>query len=427
MTRDYRQIQIWEDVPLKEWNDWHWQLQNRIADVDGLKKVINLEEGEIKGIKNSLGTLRMSITPYYSTLMDPKNPNCPIRKQAVPISMELHQCHHDMEDPLNEDVDSPVPGLTHRYPDRVLLLVTDQCSMYCRHCTRRRFAGAQDKARTRKEIDQSLDYIKRTPQVRDVILSGGDSLLISNGKIEYVLWRLKKIPHVEIVRIGTRTPVVMPMRITEELCKLIKKYHPVYLNTHFNHPMEITEEAVQACERLANAGVPVGNQTVLLRGVNDCPYTMKELMHKLLKIRVKPYYIYQCDLSAGIEHFRTTIDKGIEIIEILRGHTSGLAVPTYVVDAPGGGGKIPINPQYLISRGDGKAILRNYEGVICAYPEPIYEPFDCKSDYKPKLGQKKAVGLEKLITGLQVSITPQNNVREERRKKFGHVKQKELK
>lgn len=418
MQRDYREVPIWKNVSLEEWNNWHWQVQNRIATVEDLHKIINLGKEEIHGIKKSLGTLRMAITPYYATLMDPDDPNCPIRKQAVPISMELEECRHDMDDPLHEDVDSPVPGLTHRYPDRVLLLVTDQCSMYCRHCTRRRFAGTNDRVRSRKEIDQAIEYIKRTPQVRDVILSGGDSLLITNGNLEYILWRLRRIKHVEIIRIGTRTPVVMPMRITGELCKLIKKYHPVFLNTHFNHPMEITKEAKAACARLADAGIPLGNQTVLLKGVNDCPYTIKKLMQMLLMMRVRPYYIYQCDLSPGIEHFRTSIARGIEIMELLRGHTSGLAVPTYVVDAPGGGGKIPIGPQYLISQADDKVILRNYEGVVCSYPLPPQGASSCGNSNPIELGQRDAIGLEKLIREQDISLVPKGNIREKRRRRF---------
>ncbi|WP_031515816.1 lysine 2,3-aminomutase [Desulfofalx alkaliphila] len=419
MPRDYRKISLWKNVSKSDWNNWQWQMQNRITAIEDLQKVINLENHEKIAIKQTLGRLRMAITPYYASLMDANDPQCPIRKQAVPVSMELQQSCYDMEDPLSEDLDSPVPGLTHRYPDRVLLLVTDQCSMYCRHCTRRRFAGVTDRARSRKDIDLAIDYIKGTPQIRDVILSGGDSLLISNERLEYILWRLRRIKHLEIIRIGTRTPVVMPMRITEDLCRLIKKYHPIYVNTHFNHPKEITAEAREACERLADSGIPLGNQTVLLRGVNDCPYTIKKLMHLLLMIRVRPYYIYQCDLSPGIEQFRTSIYRGIEIIEMLRGHTSGLAVPTYVVDAPGGGGKIPLGPQYMISQADDKVILRNYEGVVCSYPLPPHEGTRCYSDKQMRLKKGETVGIERLITEQATSLTPQGNLRIKRRKRFG--------
>ena len=265
-----------------------------------------------------------------------------------------------MLDPLHEDEDSPAPGLTHRYPDRVLFLITDMCSMYCRHCTRRRVAGENDRARSREDIDACIEYIRKTPQVRDVVLSGGDALCVSDKMLEYIISELRKIEHVEIIRIGSRTPVVMPMRITDELCSMLKKYHPIWLNTHFNHPKEVTPEAIEACRKLADAGIPLGNQTVLLRGVNDDVHVMRNLVHKLVKSRVRPYYIYQCDLSLGIGHFRTPVAKGIELIESLRGHTSGYAVPTFVVDAPGGGGKTPVMPQYVISQTPNKVILRNY-------------------------------------------------------------------
>lgn len=370
--QNYKDIPLWSAVTEEEWNDWKWQLKNRITNLETLKQVIHLTPEEDKGIQSCLENLRMTVTPYYAMMIDPNNPECPIRKQAIPTSSELQHGKYDMADPLHEDKDSPVPGLTHRYPDRVLFLLTDQCSMYCRHCTRRRLAGACDQARTREQIDACIEYIRQTPVFRDIVLSGGDSFLISDELIEYVLQQLRSIPHVEIIRFGTRTPVVLPQRITPELCKILKKYHPVYVNTHFNHPDEITPEAIAACTRLADAGVPLGNQSVLLRGINDCPQLMKKLMQKLLTIRVKPYYIYQCDMSQGIEHFRTPISSGIEIIEYLRGHTSGLAVPTFVVDAPGGGGKIPVMPQYLVSQNAGKVVLRNYEGVFTTYTEPRY-------------------------------------------------------
>ena len=368
--RNYRDISLWNNVSEEEWNDWHWQVRNRITNEEQLKQVIELSSEEEKGIRQCLTMLRMAITPYYATLMDPVDQNCPIRRQAVPTIRELHNGKSDMADPLHEDIDSPVPGLTHRYPDRVLLLLTDQCSMYCRFCTRRRLAGATDQSRTIERIDDCIDYIRRTPVVRDVILSGGDALLVSDKLLEYTLQKLRSIPHVEIIRIGTRAPVVLPQRITPELCNMMKKYNPVFINVHFNHPLEITKEAAAACAMLADAGFPLGNQSVLLAGVNDCPNILKKLSHELLKIRVRPYYLYQCDLSQGIEHFRTSVATGIDIIESLRGHTSGLAVPTYVVDAPGGGGKIPVMPQYLISQSDGQVILRNYQGNIFGYAQP---------------------------------------------------------
>lgn len=368
--RNYRDIPLWAHVKEEDWQDWRWQVANRITSPEQLKQVIPLTAEEEEGIKNCLQSLRMAITPYYATLIDPENVCCPVRKQAVPTAAELDYSHFDMADPLHEDQDSPVFGLTHRYPDRVLLLVTDQCSMYCRHCTRRRIAGACDQARTKQQIDACIRYIRDTPVVRDVVLSGGDAFLLSDDLIEYILKELRKIEHVEIIRFGTRTPVVLPQRVTKELCDMLKRYHPIYVNVHFNHPKEITPASREACARLADAGIPLGNQAVLLKGVNDCPELIKKLMQELLAIRVRPYYIYQCDMSKGIQHFRTPISSGIQAIEYMRGHTSGLAVPTYVVDAPGGGGKIPVMPQYLVSQNSGKYILRNYEGVFTTYTEP---------------------------------------------------------
>lgn len=415
--KQYQQNELWKNVKSEEWEDWKWQVANRITTLEDLRKIIKLTPDEEEGIKNCLKSLRIAITPYYASLMDQNDPDCPIRKQAVPVIWELETTDCDLPDPLAEDSDSPTPGLTHRYPDRVLFLVTDQCSMYCRHCTRRRIAGSTDKAMPDENIEKSLEYIRKTPAIRDVILSGGDSLLISEDKLEYIFHMLRKIPHVEIIRIGTRTPVVLPQRITEELCGLIKKYHPVFLNTHFNHPKEVTPEAINACTKLADAGVPLGNQTVLLKGVNDCPHIIKKLNHLLLKMRVRPYYLYQCDLSEGLEHFRTTVSAGIEIVERLRGHTSGLAVPTYVIDAPGGGGKIPVFPQYLVSQSREKVILRNYEGVIASYTEPKSTDTECHNcDYCE--GAKPYVGLEKLFADRKLSLIPKGNLRLKRRENF---------
>ncbi len=405
--RDYREIPLWKDVSKEQWDDWHWQVAHRITSLDDLKQVVELSESEEEGIRQCLQTLRMAITPYYASLIDPKDRDCPVRKQAVPTSLELHRAKSDMEDPLHEDIDSPVPGLTHRYPDRVLLLLTDQCSMYCRHCTRRRVAGVTDTARTKEQISGAIDYIRKTPVVRDVVLSGGDGLLLSDAMLEFVLKELRAIPHVEIIRFGTRTPVVMPQRITPELCKMIAKYHPVYVNVHFNHSKEITEVSAAACARLADHGIPLGNQAVLLAGVNDCPLVIKKLMQDLLKIRVRPYYIYQCDLSQGIEHFRTPVSAGIEAMEYLRGHTSGLAVPTFMIDSPGGGGKIPVMPQYLITESPGKVVLRNFEGGIYTYTQPartIDPDKACQlcgnkhSDYN--------VGVTQLLNGSAVAMEP---------------------
>ncbi|MBN2876401.1 MAG: lysine 2,3-aminomutase [Bacilli bacterium] len=405
-----RKAKYFPDVTDDEWNDWHWQVRNRIRFAEDLRKYLPLSDEEAAQIKELLFKFRMSITPYYLCLIDPDNPECPIRKQAVPSANEMHISKDDMEDPLAEDTDSPVPGLTHRYPDRVLFLITDMCSMYCRHCTRRRFAGHHDKAMPKSRIDLAIEYIADHPEVRDVLLSGGDALLVGDEILEDIIKRLREIDHVEIIRIGTRTPVVMPQRITNELVNMLKKYHPIWLNTHFNHYDEITTESKAAIDRLANAGIPLGNQSVLLKGINDSVAIMKRLVQCLAYIRVRPYYIYQCDLSLGIEHFRTPVSKGIEIIEGLRGHTSGYCVPTYVIDAPGGGGKIPVMPNYVISQAPGKVILRNYEGVISTYTEP--------GDYEiSKEDVKIAEGVSSLLAGKKVSLEPKNLERRNRKSK----------
>lgn len=354
----------------EQWNDWRWQISHRITTVEGLSHFIDLNEGEQDDIQLCLKKFRMAITPYYASLMHPTERSCPIRLQAVPRREELIGARGDMRDPLHEDVDSPVPGLTHRYPDRVLLLVTDCCSMYCRHCTRRRIAGNNDRSMPKAQLERAFSYIKNNPMIRDVLISGGDPFTLADEQLEYIFQKLRSIRHVEIIRIGTRTPVVLPQRITPELCAILEKYHPVWINTHFNHPGELTREAINACARLAGAGVPLGNQSVLLKGINDNPDIMKRLVQQLLKSRVRPYYLYQCDLSEGIGHFRTPVSAGIELIENLRGHTSGLAIPTFVIDAPGGGGKIPLGPNYVLSQGRGKTVLRNFEGNIYLYTEP---------------------------------------------------------
>ena len=406
---------MFSSVSDEQWNDWKWQVKNRIETLDDLKKCMNLTKEEEEGIGQSLKTMRMAITPYYFSLIDVNNPQCPIRKQAIPTAAELHYAQADLEDPLHEDEDAPVPGLTHRYPDRVLFLITDQCSMYCRHCTRRRFAGQTDCESPTERINKGIEYIAKTPAVRDVVLSGGDALLVSDKMLESIIERLRKIPHVEVIRIGTRTPVVCPQRITDDLVNMLKKYHPIWVNTHFNHPHEITAEAVESCAKLADAGIPLGNQSVLLRGVNDCTKIMKKLVCDLVKIRVRPYYIYQCDLSLGLEHFRTPVSKGIEIIENLRGHVSGYAVPTFVVDAPGGGGKIPVMPQYLISQSPEKVVLRNFEGVITTYTQPI----DYKEDYACDRCKKVPLsgGVASLLHGDVLALEPENLERKKRGKK----------
>lgn len=415
MARNWKEIEAYKDVTEEQWYDWKWQVANRITTVEQLKKIINLTEQEEKDINAVVKNFRLGITPYYASLMDPDDPRCPVRMQAVPVLAETHRSEADMLDPLHEDEDSPAPGLTHRYPDRVLFLITDQCSMYCRHCTRRRLAGETDAQRSMDDINACLDYIRKSPEVRDVLLSGGDCLLVDDDVLEYIIKELRAIPHVEIVRLGSRTPVVMPMRITDNLVNMLKKYHPIWLNTHFNHSKEMTLDAMEACRKLADAGIPLGNQSVLLRGVNDCPHIMRDLVHNLVKNRVRPYYIYQCDLSLGIEHFRTPVAKGIEIIEGLRGHTSGYAVPTFVVDAPGGGGKIPVMPQYLISQSPDKVILRNYEGVITTYTEPKdLPPLECTCDYCTGKKKYHYEGVAGLMQGERLALEPQNLLRHER-------------
>ena len=345
-------------------------MRHRIQSVEGLSRCLDFTADEKQSMQRASDVFPMAITPYYASLINKDDPDCPIRMQCTPDYRELIEGRGDMDDPLHEDSDSPVPGLTHRYPDRVLLLVTNECSMYCRHCTRKRKVGDNNTCVNDRDIGRGLDYIKKHPEIRDVLLSGGDPLILSSARLERIIRKVREIPHVQVIRIGTRTPVVLPQRITDELVKMLKKYHPVWINTHFNHPREFTPDSTRALARLADAGIPLGNQTVLLRGVNDCPAIMKKLVHLLVKNRVRPYYLYQCDLSRGIEHFRTPVAKGIEIMESLIGHTSGFAIPRYVVDAPGGGGKIPVLPNYQLSITNTKTVLRNYEGVICVYEEP---------------------------------------------------------
>ena len=411
-----RRKELFPNVTDEQWNDWKWQVKNRIETYEELSKYFTFAPEEAEGIKKALAKFRMAIIPYYLSLIDPNDPYDPIRRQAIPAGEECNIAPADLNDPLHEDEDSPAPGLTHRYPDRVLFLITDMCSMYCRHCTRRRFAGQKDDESPSERIEKCLAYIEKTPQVRDVLLSGGDCLMVSDQKLEYIIGRLRKIPHVEIVRLGSRTPVVCPQRITPELCEMLKKYHPIWLNTHFNHPNEFTPEAEQALARLANAGIPLGNQTVLLRGVNDCVHVMKKLMHELVRNRVRPYYIYQCDLSMGLEHFRTPVSKGIEIIENLRGHTSGYAVPTFVVDAPGGGGKTPVMPQYVISQSPDKVILRNFEGVITTYTEPreYHEECHCEACQAKRRVDE---GVASLLETDRMALEPSHLMRHERNKK----------
>jgi lysine 2,3-aminomutase len=399
---------VYNDVPDEKWNDWRWQLSHRLNSAEEIEKVVPLNESEHRAL-NTSGLFRVDITPYFISLIDPDDPEDPVRKQIIPTDAEIAPFTGMMEDSLAEDRHSPVPGLVHRYPDRVLMLVTTQCASYCRYCTRSRIVGDPGQTFSRHEFELQLDYLKRTPQVRDVLLSGGDPLVLAPKILEEILTRLREIPHIEIVRIGSRVPVFMPMRITQELCDMLGKYHPLWLNIHVNHPNEISKELAEACDRMARAGIPLGNQSVLLAGINDCVHIQRELVQKLTRIRVRPYYLYQCDLVEGAGHFRTPVSKGIEIIEGLRGHTSGYAVPQFIVDAPGGGGKIPVMPNYLLSMSDHKVIVRNYEGYVSSYEEPTdykaHDPKTCKycQNKRPEPGQ---AGLTGLLDGEEMFIKP---------------------
>jgi len=399
----------WQDVPDEQWMDWRWQMANRLNSVAELEKVINLTDSERKALGQQ-GLFRVDITPYFASLIDPDDPHCPVRKQVIPTAREMVPFQSMMEDSLAEDKHSPVPGLVHRYPDRVLMLVTTQCASYCRYCTRSRIVGDPTQTFSRKEFDAQIDYIERTPQIRDVLLSGGDPMVLAPKLLDMILGRLRAIPHVEIIRIGSRVPVFLPMRVTPEFCEMISKYHPMWLNIHVNHPKEITPELAAATDRLTRAGVPLGNQSVLLAGVNDSVHIQRRLVHELVKIRVRPYYLYQCDLVAGSGHFRTSVSRGIEIMEGLRGHTSGYAVPTYVVDAPGGGGKIPVAPNYVMAQSPGKVVLRNFEGFITTYTEPDdYDPHEIEHleeqvERRLEPGQEGILGL---LQGERMFIEPE--------------------
>jgi lysine 2,3-aminomutase len=369
--RDYQQIGLYKDVNPLDWEDWHWQIKHRVCSKEILSQIIKLTPEEEKGIDKAKGRLSMAITPYWATLIDPEDPECPIRRQAVPVAAESAVSPHEMTDPCAEDRDSPAPHLVHRYPDRVLLLATEHCAMYCRHCTRRRLVGdhEQPNSNSSSRFDAAIEYIKANRKIRDVLISGGDPLILEDEEIESLLSKIRSISHVEFLRIGTRIPVTLPQRITENLVNILKKYSPIWMSIHFNHPKEITKRCKIACDMLAEAGIPLGSQSVLLKGVNDRPYIMRKLVHELLQIRVRPYYIYQCDPVRGTQHFRTPVAVGINIMEKLRGHTSGYAVPTYVIDGPGGGGKIPVGPNYILSQAKGKYVLRNYKGKIYTYLE----------------------------------------------------------
>ena len=400
---------LWKDVPAEEWSNWRWQLAHRLNSLEELGQLIRLTPEEIDGLTAD-GVFRVDVTPYFASLIDPDDPLCPIRRQVIPLGRELQAFDGMMEDSLAEDQHSPVPGLVHRYPDRALMMLTTQCASYCRYCTRSRIVGNPAANFSKVEFDRQIEYLRATPQVRDVLLSGGDPLTIAPRMLDYVLASLRAIEHIEIIRIGSRVPIFLPQRITDEFCAMIKKYHPLWINIHTNHPKEITPEVSAALEMLAYAGVPLGNQSVLLAGINDSVNIQRELVHKLVRNRVRPYYLYQCDLVEGAGHFRTTVSKGIEIIEGLRGHTSGYAVPTYVVDAPGGGGKVPVQPQYVISQAPGKVVLRNYEGFISTYVEPEnYDPhlIDHLDRQAPRQDEPGQGGVSSLLEGEHLTITPE--------------------
>jgi len=364
---------LWADVEPDKWDDWVWQLQNRLRSAEDIEKYIDLSPEEREGCLLADSKLSLAITPHFFNLIDRDNPNDPVRRQVIPRIEEMHMSPDEMADPLGEDHDMAVPGLVHRYPDRVLFLVTDRCASYCRYCTRSRLVSNARGYDFHAQFAQGLEYIREHEEVRDVLLSGGDPLLLSDRKLDYLLGELRKIPHVEFIRIGSRIPVFLPQRVTPALCDILRKHGPIFMSIHVNHPNECTHELRAACERLSFAGVPLGNQSVLLRDVNDDPDTMKSLVHRLLMMRVRPYYIYQGDLVAGSAHLRADVAKGIEIIRSLRGHTSGYAVPQYVIDAPGGGGKIPVNPEYVVKITDDEVLLRNYEGKLFSYPRPSVE------------------------------------------------------
>jgi len=411
-----------------QWKDWKWHIRHSIRTIEEVERLLGVSfpDKERRALEQTMEKFPMAITPYYLSLVDAADlRNDPVFMQAFPSAHELRIESHDMNDPLHEDEDSPVPGLTHRYPDRVLLHVSNTCAMYCRHCTRKRKVGDRDSIPGREDLRLGIEYIRSNPRVRDVLLSGGDPLLLPDSMLDWLLTEITAIEHVEVVRIGTRTPVVLPYRITDSLVAMLKKHHPLWINTHFNHPAEVTASSRQALARLADAGIPLGNQSVLLAGVNDCPRLIKVLNHKLVRNRVRPYYLYQCDLSEGLTHFRTPVGKGIEIMESLRGHTSGFSIPTYVVDAPGGGGKIPLMPNYILSWTSNKVVLRNYEGVITTYHEPAdYESTYCDREcsacnlqLREADAEERAVGIERLLADWDdtLSLTPEENERIGRR------------
>ena len=400
----------WRNVPNEKWNDWRWQMSHRLNTLEELQKVINLTPDEIAGV-TAPDRFRLDITPYFASLMDRDDPNCPVRRQIIPTAAELVKADYMMADSLGEEHHSPVPGLVHRYPDRVLMLVTTQCASYCRYCTRSRIVGDPHENFNRKQLEDMIAYIARTKAVRDVLISGGDPLTLAPKTLDWALGKLRAIEHVEIIRIGSRVPIFMPMRIDDELVATLRKYHPLWMNVHVNHYKEITPELSAALNRLSDAGIPLGNQSVLLAGVNDCANTIMRLSHELVKNRVRPYYLYQCDLVEGAGHFRTSVSKGIEIMEAMRGHTTGFAVPTYVIDAPGGGGKVPIMPNYLVSQSPERVVVRNFEGVMAAYDQPAeyrnHNPKSCPDCLAAAASRDLQDGVAGLLAGEALTIVPE--------------------
>lgn len=367
-----------EDVPDAQWHDWRWQLAHMMTTVDELARVVALAPEEREGLAASAQLFRVGITPYYASLMDPVHASCPIRLQALPRAAEADIREEELRDPLGEDSHNPAPSIVHKYPDRALFLVVDRCGIYCRHCNRRRLVGGDDPPTT-AELEAGLEYLARTPRIRDVLMSGGDPLLLSTRRLDYLLGRLRAIPHIETIRIGTRMPVVCPMRIDDELCAALRKHHPLFINTHFNHVKELTPEARRGCERLVDAGVPVGNQAVLLRGVNSSSRSLRALMRGLLRSRIRPYYLFQGDTVLGTDHLRTPVETAMALWRSLRGWMSGMCIPQLVLDAPGGGGKVPIMPSYIEHLDEREVIVQTYRGDRVSYPQPRER--DCAVPY----------------------------------------------
>ena len=404
---------LWPLVTQAEWSDWKWQMANRVRTIDALTPILNLKPYQLSRYKRLIEVFHYSVTPYYLSLIDWSDPEDPIRKQCIPELKEIEFQIIGDSDPLEEEDDMQVPGLVHRYPDRVLAVVTDMCAMYCRHCTRKRKWFEGESVKSKKDLKAMIEYVRATPEVREVIVSGGDPLMMNIELLDWFLGSLRKISHLEILRIGTRIPVVLPMMITDDLLKVLERHRPLWLNTQFNHPREITPEAQEACDKILRSGIPVSNQSVLLRGVNDSVDVMKELCHALQRIMVRPYYLFQCDPVRGVEHFRTNIWKGMEILEMMRSYTGGLCVPTFVVDAPGGGGKIPLQPFYILSATDKDVLLRNYEGMIIKYFNP--QEADFRRQKKVSTNGKDG-GTAQLLKGGKKALVPEETPRYRRRK-----------